>query len=47
MHGSLGVGWWAKERALAGEMRASRHVIGQPRGLFQARFVVQLRSLGG
>ena len=31
----------------AGEMRASRYVIGQPRGLFQARCVVQLRSWGG
>ncbi len=37
----------AKGRVLAGEMLSGWHVIGQPRGLFQARFVVQLRSWKG
>lgn len=31
----------------AGKMQASWHVIGQSKGLFQARFVVQLSSWGG
>lgn len=41
------LGWGSRRQksVLAGEMRAIPHVIGQPRGLLQMRFVVQLRSL--